>query len=222
MIPQGQPQGDVPQGVAPQGQPHGDMPMPQGDAPQAAVPPGAPDLTMNPVASGSATPPSSEAVPIAPATQDLGEIPLDDPTLATAAGNRPGPGMDHPGGDGPTAAVQSGGPFPAAEHATTGPVPVAAPAPAAGPAPAHHDHGRDHDVEIRLDPVELALCADLMRVTSMGYEQVTGRLAALELRADLHERLRDVRLELTLLAQELEEEARVLDIRREAAESRLR
>jgi hypothetical protein len=198
---------------------------------QSVVPPGQPQAPAQPVAdataapapaatsvpSGSATPPSSDAVPIAPATQDLGEIPLDDPTIATASGNRPGQtGND---GSGHEPAVAAGPAYaPTPEHAQVS-VPVAGPAPAA-PVPARDDRGPD--VEIRLDPVELALCADLMRVTGMAYEQVTGRLASLSLRPDLDERLRDLRLELTLLSQELEEEARVLDLRREAAEARLR
>jgi hypothetical protein len=100
--------------------------------------------------------------------------------------------------------------------------PSTAPAPAAAPAPAPAREGRDEDVDIELDPVDLALCADLMRVTSLAYEQIGRRLGAETLPPGLDDRLRDVIVDLTLLSQELEEEARVLDLRREAAESRLR
>ena len=77
-------------------------------------------------------------------------------------------------------------------------------------------------MDIDLDPVDLALCADLMRVTSLAYDQMARRLDVEALGGALADRLRDVITDLTLLSQELEEEARVLDIRREGAEAKLR
>jgi hypothetical protein len=61
-----------------------------------------------------------------------------------------------------------------------------------------------------------------MRVTSIAFEEIAGQLHLEQLPPDVLEDLSQIRTELNALSQEISEEARVLDVRREAAETRLR